>query len=135
MYKTLVRPILEYGAQVLSYKHYYFNSKKKCRDIYTLDTHIKKLEAFQNRVLKRIFPCPKSTPPAVLRLISGTMPISARIDILKLRYFWKTSHCNNDNLACTILNYKRRFLLECNVGYIYEIFNICCKYDCFDMWH
>ena len=103
MYKTLVRPILEYGAQVLSYKHYYFNSKKKCRDIYTLDTHIKKLEAFQNRVLKRIFPCPKSTPPAVLRLISGTMPISARIDILKLRYFWKTSHCNNYNLACTIL--------------------------------
>ena len=63
------------------------------------------------------------------------MPISARIDILKLRYFWKTSYSNNDNLTRTILNYKRRFFLESNVGYIHEIFNICCKYDCFDVWH
>ena len=28
MYKVLVRPILEYAAQTLSYRHYYFNSTK-----------------------------------------------------------------------------------------------------------
>ena len=28
MYKTLVRPILEYAAQCLSYKHYYFKEKE-----------------------------------------------------------------------------------------------------------
>ena len=86
MYKTLVRPILEYASQALSYKHYYLKENRKCRDISKPDIHVQKLEAFQNRVLKRLFPCPKQTSPAVLRLISGTMPISARIDILKLRY-------------------------------------------------
>ena len=119
----------------MSYKHYYFKENRKCRDISIPDIHVQKLEAFQNRVLKRLFPSPKQTSPAVLRLISGTMPISARIDILKLRYFWKISHSNEDNYAHIILNYKRRFFLESNVGFVHEIFNICCKYDCLDVWH
>ena len=50
LYTTLVRPILEYAAQVISYKHYYYrsaqNSKVNFSD--TLDDHILKLEAFQN---------------------------------------------------------------------------------------
>ena len=109
MYKTLVRPKLEYASQALSYKHYYFKENWKCRDISIPDRHVQKLEAFQNRVLKRLFSCPKLTSPAVLRLISGTMPISARIDILKLRYFWKISQSNEDNYAHTILNDKNAF--------------------------
>ena len=85
MYKTLVRPILEYAAQVLSYRQYYF-TERKCKKIEESSEFIEKLEKFQNKVLKKLIPCPKNTPPEILRILTGTMPISGRIDILKLRY-------------------------------------------------
>ena len=53
MYKTLVRPILEYAAQALSYQHYYCQSCKKDKaEKKTTDDQVVKLKAFQNRVLK-----------------------------------------------------------------------------------
>ena len=67
MYKAMVRPILEYGAQVLSYKHHYFVD----REIEKLEAPteiIMKLEKFQNKVLKKLIPCQKNTPPEVIRL-------------------------------------------------------------------
>ena len=100
MYTTLVRPILEYASQVLSYRHYYFSSKiKHDRDIAKLDEHIERLEAFQNRALKKLIPCPKATSPVLVRLFAGIMPISAPFEILKLRYYWYISHMGNKNLA------------------------------------
>ena len=96
---------------------------------------IKRLEKFQNKVLKKLICCPKSTPTAVVRLITGTMPISARIDILKLRYFWKLHHTQNDNIAHEVYIGLRKNFLQGAVGYVHEIFNICCKYDRMDIWH
>ena len=85
MYKVLARPILEYAAQVLSYKHYYFSSRRKEKSVEEPFDHVLKLEAYQNRVLKTLIPCPRSTPPCAIRLLTGTIPLSAHIDILKLR--------------------------------------------------
>ena len=69
-----------------------FDKKEKMSQSPSLDEHIKKLEAFQNRALKKLVPCPRTTSPAVVRVLTGIMPIRARIDILKLRYFWKITH-------------------------------------------
>ena len=135
MYKVLVRPILEYAAQVLSYKHYYFTSRRKPTTIHKPSDLLLKLEECQNRVLKLLVPCPKNTPPELVRLLTGTMPLSAHIDILKLRYFWKLSKRNKNNITFKIYNYKRQNFLESNVGYIHEIFNICCKYNMMWVWH
>ena len=85
MYKILARPILQYAAQVISYKHYFLKDRK-AHNIETPTSIVTKLENFQNRVLKKLIRCPKATPPALLRLITGTTPISARLDMLKLRY-------------------------------------------------
>ena len=81
MYKTLVRPTLEYAAQALSYKHYYFTERKSV-NVDEAPDMIKMLEKIQNRTLKKVVSCPKNTPPAVLRILAGTIAISARINIL-----------------------------------------------------
>ena len=135
MYKILVRPILEYAGQVLSYRHYYYYSNSNdSRNKADLDEHIVKLEAFQNRVLKMLVPCSKSTSPAIVRIFSGCMPIAARIDILKLRYFWKISHSDDGNLAYSILKYTRNELHTKKIGFIHEVFKICQKHNCLDVW-
>ena len=58
MYKTLVRPIIEYASQVISYKHYYFTDRRS-EPIEETTGLIKRLENFQNTVLKKLVPCPK----------------------------------------------------------------------------
>ena len=134
MYKTLVRPILEYAAQVISYRQYYF-TERNCKKIEESSEFIEKLEKFQNKVLKKLIPCPKNTPPEILRILTGTMPISGRIDILKLRYHWKLYHGEDSNAAHQIYKGMRANFLEGNVGYTHEIFNLCCKYERMDLWH
>ena len=37
-----------------------------------------KMEQFQIKVLKRLIACPKSTPPALLRLLTGTLTLIGR---------------------------------------------------------
>ena len=133
MYKTLVRPTLEYAAQVLSYKHYYF-TERKCVNVEVAPEMIQRLESFQNKTLKKLVSSPKNTPPAVIRILTGTMAVSARIDILKLRYFWRIMHAE-DNIAHTVYKQIRKKFLEGAVGYIHEIFNICCKYGSMNTWH
>ena len=134
MYKALVRPILEYAAGALSYKHYYYTERKSV-DVEEPPVMVKRLEKLQNKVLKKLIPCPKNTPPAILRLITGTMPISARIDMLKLRYFWKLHHAQRDNVAHLVYKGLRKNFLKGAVGFVHEVFNICCKYSRIDIWH
>ena len=134
MYKTSVRPILEYARQVLSYRHYYFKERKS-QNIEEPSEIIRKIENFQNRVLKKIVPCPRNTPPEVLRLMTGIMPISGRIDMLKLRYFWRLQKMTNKNAAHQVYLGIRENFLRGNQGYIHEVFNLCCKYDRMDIWH
>ena len=134
MYKTLVRPTLEYAAQALSYKHYYFTERKSV-NVDEAPDMIKMLESFQNRTLKKLVFCPKNTAPAIVRILTGTMPMSARIDILKLRYFWRLMHAGKSNVAHVVYKEIRKKFLKGSVGYIHEIFNICCKYGRMDIWH
>ena len=93
-----------------------------------------KLEAFQNKVLKKLIPCPKSTSPAIIRLFSGVMPISARTDLLKLRYFWKVSHSQDENPAFKILKHNIANLSNSKVGFAHEVYNLCGKLNCLDVW-
>ena len=135
MYKILVRPLLEYASQVLSYRHNYIKSQKtQTRGLSKLDEHIEKLEAFQNRALKKLIPCAKSTSPALIRLFAGVMPICARIEILKLRYFWKISHSNENNLAFMVLEQAKKLSPNTKMGFSHEVFTICCKLNCLDVW-
>ena len=134
MYKILVRPILEYAAQVLSYSHYYVK-ERKANNIEEPTSIVRRLEKFQNRVLKKLISCPKMTPPAVLRLLTGIMPISGRIDMLKLRYFWKIHNSMKDTPAKNIYEHNRKQFLQSNKGYVHEVFNLCCKYGRMDIWH
>ena len=134
MYKALVRPILEYAAEVLSYKHYYFTDRKS-KKVEEPPEMIKRLENLQNKVLKKLVSCPRNTPPAVVRLLTGTMPLCARIDMLKLRYFWKLQHMQKENIAHKVYLGLRKNFLSGAVGYVNEIFNICCKYERMDIWH
>ena len=135
MYKALVRPILEYASKVLSYRHYYFTSHGKPRRIFEPTDFLLKLEQFQNRTLKRLIPCPKSTPCCLLRLLTGTISLVAHIDILKLRYFWKLTHSGLMGYAQEIYRLRRKNFLESNIGYVHEIFNLCCEYKMMWVWH
>ena len=134
MYKIMVRPILVYGAQVLSYKHYFFVDRRAEKIEESTDI-IRKLEKFQNKVLKKLTPCPKNTPPEILRLLTGTMPIAARLDMLKLRYFWKVHHAEKNNITYQIYLEIRENFLRGNEGFVHEVFNLCCKYKIMDLWH
>ena len=134
MYKILVRPILEYAAQVLSYQNYYF-TERECANIQEPADFIRKLESFQNKALKKIISCTKNTSTAVIRLLTGTMPIAGRIDMLKLRYFWKIDHATGENLVHQVYLGLRKNFLKANKGYIHEFFNLSCKYNRMDIWH
>ena len=93
MYKLLVRPILEYGAQVLIYiKNFIVYKSSKSVDIAELTAYAKKLDNFQTKFLKRLLNCPRYGPPTIVRLFAGVEPIAARLDFLKLRYFWRLSN-------------------------------------------
>ena len=72
LYKLMIRPILEYGSQVLSYQKYYLHSSKRAlRDLCSLTTFENKLEQFQTKAFKTLIVCPKSSSPAIARLFSG----------------------------------------------------------------
>ena len=66
LYITLVRRILEYCAQVLTYTRY---SKRSQVEMVT--GFAKELEHFQTQTLKKLINCPRNTPPAIVRLFCG----------------------------------------------------------------
>ena len=73
LYKLLIRPILEFGAQVVTYSK----------------TQIDQFEKFQTQALRSLMGLHQNVKNETVRLISGVEPISARISVLKLRYFHK----------------------------------------------
>ena len=129
LYITLVRPILEYCAQVLTYTRY---SKRSQVEMVT--GFAKELEHFQTQTLKKLINCPRNTPPAIVRLFCGVEPLACRFEILKLRYFWRISHSPPDCIAHRILAYRKQNLLVFDKGFG-QVFNICCKYDAINIWH
>ena len=136
MYKLLVRPILEYGAQVLIFNHHYLSPKTiKNRVLNRTSDFVEKIEHFQNQALKSLLGCPKSSSPAVVRLFSGVESMVSRIDLLQLRYFWKLSRSDENNIAHTVFNLRKKRFLATKKGFLHEIFNLCCKYDIVNLWH
>ena len=130
LYKLVIRPLLEYSAQVLSYNRY----RNPDRPDATSD-YIKELEHFQTQTLKALISCPQSTSPSIVRLFCGIEPIDCRLDILKLRYYWKILKSPTDSLAHSILAHRKANFLDFNKGLVHEAFNISCKYDLLHYWH
>ena len=115
LYKLLIRPILEYGGQVLTYVYSYFNSiRSEVRSLDEITGFVKKLEHFQTQALKNLLGAPKSTSPAIVRLFSGVSPFSSRLDLLKLRYFWKKydAESTHQDIASKIISYRKKFFLS-----------------------
>ena len=136
LYKLMVRPILEYGAQVLTYQKYCLQSAIDIpKSLNKLTVIENKLEHFQTQALKKLIGCPKSTPPAVVRLFTGVEPLKCRLDMLKLRYFWKLTHSNDPCIITRVFKHRKRTFLSTKNGFIHEVFNLCCKYDAINIWN
>ena len=134
MYKVLVRPLLEYGAQVISYKRHYLPSSKATASVDKLPFFMKELEHFQTQALKTLLHCPRNVPPSVVRLFVGVEPIASRIEMLKLRYYWRAIHTHH-SLPNNIILFKKKRIFQVNVGFTMEIFNLCCKIGNISFWH
>ena len=138
LYKLMVRPILEYGSQVLTYQKHYLNSScEQPNDLSCLTKIEEKLEHehFQTKALKTLIGSPKSSSPAVVRLFSGVEPLKSRLNLLKLRYFWKLAHVKDQSVAHRVYNLRREQFLSIKNGFVHEVFNLCCKYNVIDFWH
>ena len=134
MYKLLVRPVLEYGAQVLIYRKYFLSSKsKKSYEIVELATHAKKLEHFQTQSLKRLLNCPRYVPPAIVRLFAGVEPLAARLDFLKLRFHWRLMNARRQSTSKIVYDARRKGFLRSNKGFLHEVLKLCCKYNAIDI--
>ena len=73
--------------------------------------------------------------PANVHLFSAVEPLKSRLDMLKLRYFWKLAHVNDESIARRILKYRRENFFISKNAFTHEIFNLCCKYNVIDFWH
>ena len=94
LYKALVRPLLEYGGQVLRYS----------------PSELKKLECVQHKTLKSLLGVSKSTKSSILNLLTGIEPLGARFNLLKSTYFHKLRISNNNCLLFKILKTQYRAL-------------------------
>ena len=136
MYKLLVRPLLEYGAQVLIYRNYYLPSADGHTDSqFSTTDYTHKLEHFQTQALKRLLNCPKHISPSLVRLFAGVDSLACRFDLLKLRFFWKLSHSPRESVSKLVYKYVRHRFLGTNKGFLHEVFNLCCKYRNINIWH
>ena len=132
MYKLLVRPILEYCAQVLIHRNYYLSPTKA--QAKSVKDFTQKLEHFQTQALKRLLNCPKHISPSLVRLFAGVDSLASRFDLLKLRYFWKLSHSNRKSISKLVYLHVRQRFLGTNKGFLHEVFNLCCKYGDINLW-
>ena len=130
LYKLVIRPVLEYCAQTLTYNRY--NRQPPIAE--PCDFAIK-LEHLQTQILKKLINCHRSTSPAIVRLFCGIEPLSCRFDILKLRYFWRILKCTPKGLPCRVLEYRRTNFQKFNKGFAHEVFHICNKYNIPYLWH
>ena len=130
LYKLLIRPLLQYGSQTLCYNRY-------CNPVRldAISDYTKELEHLQTQILKTLISCPQSTSPSIVRLFCGIEPVACRLDILKLRYYWKVLKSPTDSVAHSILQYRKANFLDFNKGLVHESFNICCKYNILHYWH
>ena len=86
LFKLVVRPTL-YCTLSLSYARYRRPSRPNA-----LGSFAKELESSQIQTLNAIIKCRRSASPAVVRLFRGVKPASSRLEVLKLRYYWRLFH-------------------------------------------
>lgn len=130
LYKLVIRPVLEYSAQTLTYGRY-SQSSSTAEPV----GFAKELEHRQTQILKRLINCPRSTSPSIVRLFCGVEPLSCRFEILKLRYFWKTLKCRENTITRRLLDHRRSTILEFDMGFAHEAHNICRKYNIPYFWN
>merc|ERR1712121_336827 len=91
---------------------------------------------FQNRALKSLLGCTRDTSPAIVRLFCGVEPIACRIDILKLRYYWRLTRLQREGgILPKVFHMRKGNVLGTDKGYCHEALDLCCKYKMIDIWH
>ena len=126
----MIRPLLEYCAQSLTYNRH---SKPARLDVE--NDFEEELEHLQTQTLKTLINCPRSTSPSTVRLFCGVEPLACRLEILKLRYFWKVLNGTTDSFKNRILSYRKKNFMSFNKGFAHEVFNVCCKYNLINLWN
>ena len=102
LYKLVIRPVLEYSAQTLTYGRYSQTSL-----IAEPAGFAKELEHLQTQILKKLINCPRPSSPVIVHLFCGVEPLSCRFEIFKLRYFWKTFRSSDDAITRRLLEYRK----------------------------
>ena len=85
--------------------------------------------------MKTLINCPRSTSPSIVRLFCGVEPLACRLEILKLRYFWKVLKGRTESIPHKILSHRRDNFSNFNKGFAHEVFNTCCKYNLINLWN
>ena len=90
LYKTLVRPILEYAAAV----------------IMRTPAQLAELEKFQVQALKSLLGLTFSTRSSAVRLLTAVVPIRARFAYLRSKYFLSLRAMDRDRIVSRVFRYK-----------------------------
>ena len=130
LYKLVIRPVLEYCAQALFYDRY-----SQPTELENSTGFAKELEQLQTQILKALINCPHSTSPAILRLFCGVEPLACRLEILKVRYYWRILKGPTNTITHKLLRYRKDNFLSFNKGFVHDTFNICCKYNMLNFWN
>ena len=103
LYKSLIRPILEYASPVIIFG----------------ETHMKKLEQLQLDIVKKMLGLRENTKNESVRVISGIEPLEVRFGFLKLKHQFRILKKPNSSLVKTVYNAieqhteRHGFLSEC----------------------
>ncbi|ETO20071.1 hypothetical protein RFI_17147 [Reticulomyxa filosa] len=123
-YKTVVRPIIEYGIQTFR----------------PTVTQMKKLEAIQHRYLTKISGTYITTRYAAIRVLIGIAPIKARADLLRLRAWYDIMQQNNIQKKFAILEMRwisgnvERIQNQREKSYTLDVYNTLQEYGLEDYW-
>ena len=90
LYKSLVRPVLEYAAAV----------------IVRTPTQLAELEKFQVQALKSLLGLTLSTRTSAVRLLTAVVPIRARFDYLRTKYFITLRTMDRDRIVSRVFRSK-----------------------------
>ena len=91
LYKLLVRPILEFGAQIIPFA----------------STQLAKFEQFQCKSLRSLLGLAKSVKAETVRLIAGVEPVECRFASLKLAYFHRLRTSSKQILKQSLADHIR----------------------------
>ena len=61
--------------------------------------------------------------------------MAGRLDLLRLRYFWKLYHSDTNNICYRVFEYRKKRFLGSNHGFLHDVLSLCCKYDIINVWN